>query len=269
MQLQYLSLLLLASLGSSAPQAAKRGNTCGGGTSAMSSSAAAPSSAVPSATASATSAPYPSSNTSALTGDIGSVNFTSVLAQVAPKSNSCTRALANETAECATASSASIPFLKSLLQYNLTTKNQVAAIVSLVAFETGEFLYDYHHFPASQPGWCTRAMMMPDNVVLYAKSLPNLPANLATLKTATNASSVSNSTLDDMCHYLTSDPVLDFGAPSWYLTSVCSPDIQSGLKTGGQTEWAAYMKLCVGVDTSLPDEAGRIPYYTAAINALP
>ena len=76
-----------------------------------------------------------------------------------------------------------------------------------------------------------------------------------------------NGTLDDMCKYITSDPVLDFGAPSWYLTSQCKPDVQAGLKTGGETEWETYVRECVGIK-DIAAEPDRKTYYEKAISAL-
>ena len=157
--------------------------------------------------------------------------------------------------------------MNSFQQYNLTTSNEKAAVVALTAYESGDFRFDLHEFPSPLPGQCTRAVMMPANVLLYAKSLPHLPANLSSLGSATDASSLSNETLTDMCSYITSDPNLDFGAAAWYLRSQCSPTVQSALKTGGETGWESYMKDCVKVDVSA--EPDRKTSYEAAVAALP
>ncbi len=53
--------------------------------------------------------------------------------------------------------------------------NEVAAALSLIAFETGGFKYDTNHYPG-RPGQGTRNMQMGGYNVLYALRIEDLKA---------------------------------------------------------------------------------------------
>jgi hypothetical protein len=64
---------------------------------------------------------------------------------ISPKSSSCDGAPAPE--ECATAAQAA-PFISDSFQtYQVTSPAEQAALISLMAFETGDFKYNRNHFP--------------------------------------------------------------------------------------------------------------------------
>lgn len=64
---------------------------------------------------------------------------------IAPTSNSCTDAPAE--GECATAKQAAKFTSQSFDTYQVTSKAEQAAIISLMAFESGDFKYNKNHFP--------------------------------------------------------------------------------------------------------------------------
>lgn len=55
--------------------------------------------------------------------------------------------------ECSTAAQA-VPFItKSFATYNVTSRAEQAALISLMAFESGDFKYNRNHFPPpGRPG---------------------------------------------------------------------------------------------------------------------
>lgn len=69
----------------------------------------------------------------------------SQILQIAPSSNTCDNAPAK--GECATAKTAAKFTALSFDTYQVTSKAEQAAIISLMAFETEEFKYNKNHFP--------------------------------------------------------------------------------------------------------------------------
>lgn len=69
----------------------------------------------------------------------------SQLVTIAPSSKSCTDAPA--AGECATAKQAAKFTSQSFDTYKVTSKAEQAAVISLMAFESGDFKYNKNHFP--------------------------------------------------------------------------------------------------------------------------
>lgn len=90
----------------------------------------------------------PSTSLSLLLASVVSVTSaltTDQLLTISPNSSSC----ANPPApgECATAADA-VPIINDVFtSYNTTTAGEQAALLSLMAFETGDFKYNRNHFP--------------------------------------------------------------------------------------------------------------------------
>lgn len=102
---------------------------------------------VPASSVPATSAPTASA-TAASTTDASTKNTITeaqILA-IAPNSKSCDKAPAE--GECATAKQAAEAIAKSFVTYKVTSKAEQAAIISLIALESGEFKYNINHYPA-------------------------------------------------------------------------------------------------------------------------
>lgn len=73
---------------------------------------------------------------------------TSQILAIAPKSHNCTSPPAK--GECATASQAAPNIAKSFAKYGVSSRAEQAAVIALMAFESGEFRYSRNHFP--RPG---------------------------------------------------------------------------------------------------------------------
>ncbi|KAG8995787.1 hypothetical protein FRB95_013388 [Tulasnella sp. JGI-2019a] len=183
---------------------------------------------------------------------------TPVLLTISPSTSSCTSA--PFPAECATASTAA-PFLSSSFQrYGITTPGETAALLSLILFESGDLQYNRNHFPGV-PGQGTRNMQSPTFNALYADSLVTA-GRLTSSDVQTAKAAGVGPVLDLLLKEGNED--LDFGSAAWFLSSQCSADVRSGLKSGSEAGWEAYLTECVG--TTVTDD--RKTGWTNAIAAL-
>lgn len=172
-----------------------------------------------------------------------------ILLKIAPTSGSC--AGASFPSECATNVQAAPYLVASMSQYNITNPNEIAAILSLIAFESGDFKYNIHHFPSLNPGQGTRNMQSPQNNVAYAKSIPALTGK------------VNPSDLNGVLQLVLPDQY-SWASGAWFYSANCSPSVKSQLQAGGQAGFEAYMG-CVGVSAS---EGNRMQYWQAATGAF-
>ncbi|CAG7929500.1 unnamed protein product [Penicillium olsonii] len=169
---------------------------------------------------------------------------------IAPKSSSCDDAPAE--GECATAKQAAKFTSQSFDTYKVTSKAEQAAILSLMAFESGDFKYNKNHFPGVA-GQGTRNMQSPAFNKKYAASIPALKDK---------AASVSDPA--DLLDLLRNDGATDFGSGAWFLTTQCSKEVRSALADGSESGWQKYISDCVG--TSVDDD--RKAYWERAVKAL-
>ncbi|KAL8904614.1 MAG: hypothetical protein Q9171_006989 [Xanthocarpia ochracea] len=168
---------------------------------------------------------------------------TGSLIAMAPKSRTC--AGAPFPSECKTAAQAA-PFINaSFKTYGITSNGEAAAIVSLMALESGDFKYNINHFPG-RPGQGTRNMQMPAFNLEYAKSIPALKSGLA--KAGTDVKAV--------LALLTANGEYDFGSAAWFMKNKCSDKVRKGLKTGTTDAWKAYITECVGTTVTEERQAG-------------
>ncbi|MGI4816052.1 MAG: hypothetical protein ACRYGG_22335 [Janthinobacterium lividum] len=72
-----------------------------------------------------------------------------IIRAISPASSSCTGA--PHPLECRTAEQAASPIQASFYQYSILTAGEAAAIVSLMAFESGDFKYQNNYVPGN-PG---------------------------------------------------------------------------------------------------------------------
>ena len=166
---------------------------------------------------------------------------------IAPTSNTC--AGATYPSECRTAEQA-LPFiLQSFDTYSITSAGAQAAIISTIAFESGDFKYQIHHFPNPVPGQGTRNMQSTAFNAQYATSL-----QLGTVEQAG-----PNEILDA----LISSATYDFGSAAWFLDTQCGSAVKTGLATGGMDGYMAYL-TCIGT-TMTPD---REAYWQRANSAF-
>ncbi|CDM37528.1 hypothetical protein DTO013E5_7675 [Penicillium roqueforti] len=174
----------------------------------------------------------------------------SQLVTIAPSSKSCTDAPA--AGECATAKQAAKFTSQSFDTYKVTSKAEQAAVISLMAFESGDFKYNKNHFPGVA-GQGTRNMQSPSFNKKYAASLPALKDKLATVNGPA-----------ELLDLLRNDGATDFGSGAWFLTTQCSKEVRAALADGSETGWQRFISDCVG--TSVTDE--RKEYWERAVKAI-
>ena len=174
------------------------------------------------------------------------------LLQVAPKSNTC--AGATYPTECTTYNAARKYINQSFQTYKISSLGEAAAIVSLMAFESGDFKYNRPHFGDTPAGKGTRNMQSAAFNQKYAASIPALKDKVAAA--GNNAGAVTA--------LLTANGEYDFGSGAWFLTTQCSKAVRDGLRNCSVDGWKAYITECVGT-TVTPD---RQAYFDRAVQAL-
>ena len=182
----------------------------------------------------------------------------SQLLQVAPKSNTCDNS--PFPIECATADQAAPYLISAMVTYGVTSLQEIAALISVIAFETKDFKYNTNHFPGL-PGQGTRNMQMANFNFLYAKSIPTLATRLSAITTASSSVGLSDDQLNAIRALVLPDE-FSWGSAAWFLTTQCA-HIRPQIRTGGHEGYTAYLQ-CIGTD--MTEE--RMAYWVRANNAL-
>lgn len=190
---------------------------------------------------------------------------------ISPKSATCDNPPAE--GECATAKQAADLISASFDTYKVTSWAEQAAIVSLMAFESGDFKYNKNHFPG-RPGqgskhtpstpnlkreknklisFAARNMQFPKFNKKYAATLDGIKDKAAKLS--------DDAAILDL---LRNDSNVDFGSGAWFLTSQCTKEVRAELAKGTEAGWKKYIVDCVG--TTVTDD--RKDYWDRAVKAL-
>jgi hypothetical protein len=175
----------------------------------------------------------------------GGVTAAQLLA-IMPSSSTC-----SETVECRTAEQAASFVSKSFTDFCITSKAEQAALIAIMAFESGEFKFNTNQ--AGHVGQGTRNMQSGDFNLKYAQAIPELQLQLAAAGTA-DLNAVRALVLPDQ---------FSFASAAWFLTTQCSAEVRTQLQTGTQAGWVQYTSSCVGTEPG-PRQA----YWQAAVNAL-
>lgn len=183
----------------------------------------------------------------------------SQLLQIAPTSNTCSGAAFAD--ECETAQQAAPFLIQAMETYSVYSVPEISALLSLIAFETGDFKFNENHYPGN-PGQGTRNMQMANFNLLYAQSIPALAAPLAAITTATTADGLTNDQLNAIRALVLPDEYA-WASAAWFLTTQCSADVRTSLQAGGQAGYEAYLG-CVGTTAT----ADRLAYWTRANTAF-
>ncbi|KAL4936850.1 hypothetical protein BDV06DRAFT_84781 [Aspergillus oleicola] len=216
-------------------------------------------SAVPCATstASVSAAPTSSSSPSGVPyagAGAGSGLTPAQIKLIAPKSASCAN-VTTFTDECRTAEQAAPALTTAFLNYGVTSKAEQAAVLGLIAFESGEFRYARNHFPEpGNPGQGTRNMQSPTFNQEYGASFPSIADRIAE----------AGDDLSAMLDIILEDPVRDFGSGAWFLTNHCDMEFRAPLQTGSEEGWEGFITECVGTDAN----GDRRGYWVKAKQAL-
>jgi len=169
--------------------------------------------------------------------------FVSQLQIVAPQSTTCVGA--PYPSECRTASQALNPIIKSFATYEIVVGAEMAALVSLMAFETADFRYRNNYFPGN-PGQGTRNMQSASFNLLYAKSIPALASFVDFITEGSTVDGLSVSQFNQVRALLTGNDDYDFGSAAWFLATQCSTAVRAELKTGTLAGWQTYVTNCIG-----------------------
>ncbi|EHY59630.1 hypothetical protein HRR83_001098 [Exophiala dermatitidis] len=212
--------------------------------------------AILAATTSALSIPFTKNHGPSLTPRSGSTapNPVSQLLTIAPTSNTCLNA--SFPSECVVSSMSIVQaMVDSFAAYNITTAAEQAALLSWMAFESGDFKFNRNHFPApGRPGQGTRVMLMPNFVSEYAASIPELKTGLT----------AAGSDVDKILSLVLADKY-SFASAAWYYGTHCSAEQKEQVKNGGKSGWeTAFVTGCVG--TTVTDD--RTEYWVRARSAL-
>ncbi|KAK8070146.1 hypothetical protein PG994_006762 [Apiospora phragmitis] len=153
---------------------------------------------------------------------------------IAPNSKTC-----DGSADCRTAAQAAPALIQSFQDYKVYAAGQIAGVLALMAYESGDFKYK-HNVSPGRPGQGTANMQMYANNVKYAASIPDLKSKAASF-TDNSPDAQKNELLA-----MVTDDKYNFGSGAWYLTTQCDKGVQTALSKGDDAGFAAYMK-CVGV----------------------
>lgn len=173
---------------------------------------------------------------------------------IAPTSNTC--ASAPFADECETAATAAPFLIDSMMAYKIYSPPEIAALLSLIAFETGDFKYEKNHFPG-RPGQGTRNLQMPNFNLEYALSIPALASAAKAIAPASTTDGLSDDQLNQILALVLPDQY-SWASAAWFLTTKCA-SIRSTLQAGGQAGFEAYMG-CVGTTAT----SDRLAYWTRA-----
>jgi len=182
----------------------------------------------------------------------------SQLLEIAPTSNTCDGS--PFPSECATSDQAAPFLIDAMGKYGISTAPEIAALLSLIAFETGDFKYNINHYPG-RAGQGTRNMQMPNYNLLYAQSIPALSTKLSAITTTSSTSELSDDQLNAIRALVLPDEY-SWGSAAWFLTTQCA-NVRSQVQTGGHAGYTAYLQ-CIGTD--MTEE--RMAYWVRANSAL-
>lgn len=165
-----------------------------------------------------------------------------IIEHAAPKSVKCDP----KNDECRTAKQAAPFITQGFYDHGIYDVKEMAAVISLMAFESGDFQYKRNAFPG-RPGQGTANMQMAKFNLLYAQSIPELKEKWGAVKTVEGA---SNSTLSDLLDDVTDDKY-NFASGPWFLTTQCEPSVRKSLQKDIDAGFKEYMD-CVGVTIDEP-----------------
>lgn len=178
--------------------------------------------------------------------------------QIAPTSNSCSGAPAPE--ECATNAQAAPFLIEAMSKYEIFSVPEIAAVLSVIAFETADFKYNTNKSPG-RPGQGTRNMQMANYNLLYAQSIPELATKLSAITTSSSTTGLSDDKLNAIRALVLPDQY-SWASGAWFLKTQCA-SIRPSLQTGSQAGFEAYMG-CLGVTA----DADRLAYWKRATSSF-
>lgn len=182
-----------------------------------------------------------------------------ILEAIAPNAKSCSGAQSGD--ECRTAIQASEFLITAFTKYEIYNPAEMAAVLSLIAFESGDFKYNTNHFPApGRPGQGTRNMQMPSFNLEYA--LEVAPDALKKVTTTTTVDGLAADKLNAIRDIVTTDE-FTWASGAWFYSKKCDAGVKTAVQTGGKSGYEKYLG-CIG--TTVTDD--RLAYWTRARTAF-
>jgi hypothetical protein len=141
--------------------------------------------------------------------------------------------------------------------YGITSPPELSAVLSLIAFESGEFKYNINHYPG-RAGQGTRNMQMPDYNLQYALSIPALVGQVQAITSATTSTAGLTDTQLNAIRALVLPDQYSWASAAWFYTTKCA-SVRSQVQAGGQAGLQAYLG-CVGTTVT----GDRLEYWSRA-----
>ena len=116
-----------------------------------------------------------------------------ILLEIAPTSNTCSSA--PFPVECETTDQAAPYLIDAMISYGVYSPPKLSALLSLIAFETGDFKYAINHYPG-RAGQGTRNMQMAEFNLQYALSIPKLKAQAQAIAPSSTITGLSDAQLN-------------------------------------------------------------------------
>jgi len=182
---------------------------------------------------------------------------------VAPNSAACAP---GGEASCRTADQSAPLINQSFAKFGIDSKGEKAALLSLMAFETGGFVFDINKFPG-RPGQGTRNLMFFPFILKYALETPDVAPQVSQIAPGLTADSNTDAVAPDTMNAIRALVLRDdlsFASAAWFLKTKCAGSFSSDLKSGTQASYESYLTGCIGT-TVTPE---RIAGFQKAIAAL-
>ncbi|KAL6870411.1 hypothetical protein J3F83DRAFT_678888 [Trichoderma novae-zelandiae] len=179
-----------------------------------------------------------------------------IVKKIAPTATSC--ADTSPESECRTAEQAAPFIAQSMYDYGIWTTPEMAAIISLMALESGEFKYK-HNISPGRAGQGTANMQFPQFNLAYALSIPSLKAQVAQF---TTVDGLADADLNKILALVQPDQY-NFASGAWYYKTYCDASVKEALWTNPDDGFTKYM-ACVGAAVS--DD--RLAYWNKAKEAF-
>ncbi|KAI5837007.1 hypothetical protein DFP73DRAFT_569564 [Morchella snyderi] len=197
---------------------------------------------------------------------IGALTESQVLA-IAPNSADCSKASFPD--ECTNATVATEQLNIAFKAYKVWSLGPKAALASLIAFESGDFVYNFNHFPG-RPGQGTKAMLMFKWIYKFAlwsgfnEEVSDIVGKPAESVTEAETATFSNDTMNAI-RALVLPVNLTFKAAPWYLVKQCKREHYEGLITDGYEGFKNYIELCIEAGDITEDRTAK---WCTAVSAL-
>ncbi|TFB07606.1 hypothetical protein CCMA1212_000216 [Trichoderma ghanense] len=179
-----------------------------------------------------------------------------IIQKIATSATSC--ADTSPESECRTAEQAAPFIAKSMSDYEIYTTPEMAAIVSLMAFESVEFKYK-HNVSPGRAGQGTANMQMAQFNLAYAMSIPSLKDKVAQFSTVDG---LADDALNQILALVQPDEY-NFASGAWYYKTYCDASVKDALDANPDDGFAKYM-ACVGA--AVTDD--RLAYWNKAKEAF-